>query len=72
MTFGCGLLALQVAQQRLQAAGDMLAKGGSMEEVIDLVRASSLNCYVYEAGENATLEEKASLFTQARRPGLDG
>ncbi len=35
-----------------------------MGEVLDLVRSSSLNCYVFEAREGDTLETKASLFTQ--------
>lgn len=41
---------VQVAQQRLEKAGEMLtaaeANGGNVLDVLQMVRASSLNCYV--------------------------
>jgi hypothetical protein len=66
---GFKLLApLYAAQQRLQQASDVL----SAEEVgneqllsaLQLVRASSLNCYMFEALPDDTIETKASLLTQ--------
>ncbi|GIL46592.1 hypothetical protein Vafri_3550 [Volvox africanus] len=57
---------IKVAQQRLEAASAMLADGsGSMLEVLQLVRSSSLNCYLFEALPSDTLETRASLFTQS-------
>ncbi|PNH04374.1 hypothetical protein TSOC_009467, partial [Tetrabaena socialis] len=59
---------IKVAQQRLQAASAMLADGsGSMLDVLQLVRASSLNCYMFEALPSDSLETRASLFTQSRQ-----
>ncbi len=41
---------VQVAQQRLEKAGEMLTaaegNGGNVLDVLQMVRASSLNCYV--------------------------
>ncbi|GFR44051.1 hypothetical protein Agub_g5211, partial [Astrephomene gubernaculifera] len=57
---------IKVAQQRLEAAAAMLADGsGSMLDVLQLVRASSLNCYTFEALPGDSLETRASLLTQA-------
>ncbi|GLC43159.1 hypothetical protein PLESTB_000856800 [Pleodorina starrii] len=57
---------IKVAQQRLEAASVMLANGsGSMVDVLQLVRASSLNCYLFEALPTDTLETRASLFSQS-------
>ncbi|EFJ40814.1 hypothetical protein VOLCADRAFT_99289 [Volvox carteri f. nagariensis] len=59
---------IKVAQQRLEAASAMLADGsGSMLEVLQLVRASSLNCYVFEALPTDTLETVASLMAQSSK-----
>ncbi|GIL90697.1 hypothetical protein Vretifemale_18472 [Volvox reticuliferus] len=58
----------QVAQQRLEAASTMLADGsGSMLEVLQLVRSSSLNCYLFDALPSDTLETRASLLTQSSK-----
>lgn len=66
---GFKLLApLYAAQQRLQQASDVLGAEavGSSEllAALQLVRASSLNCYMFEALPDDTIETKASLFTQ--------
>lgn len=59
---------IKVAQQRLEKAGEMLtaaeANGGNVLDVLQMVRASSLNCYVFEALPGDSLETRASLFTQ--------
>jgi hypothetical protein len=66
---GYKLLApLYAAQQRLQQASDVLnaeAVGNTeLLEALQLVRASSLNCYMFEALPDDTIETKASLLTQ--------
>jgi hypothetical protein len=66
---GYKLLApLYAAQQRLQQASDVLSAEalGSTEllSALQLVRASSLNCYMFEALPDDTIETKASLLTQ--------
>lgn len=66
---GYKLLApLYAAQQRLQQASDVLSTEavGSTEllSALQLVRASSLNCYMFEALPDDTIETKASLLTQ--------
>lgn len=58
---------LYVAQQRLQAASDLLSQGTQPEELtaaLQLVRSSSLNCYMFEALPDDTIETRASLLTQ--------
>lgn len=72
---GIKLLApLRAAQRRLQEAIDLLAGASGdasapvadavIKSALQTVRASSLNCYVFEAMEDDTIETKASLFTQ--------
>jgi len=62
---GAKLLApIYVARQRLQQALDMLSgeRAGSSEglkEVLQLVRSSSLNCYMFEALDEDTIETRA-------------
>ncbi|KXZ53068.1 hypothetical protein GPECTOR_8g61 [Gonium pectorale] len=57
---------IKVAQQRLEAASAMLANGsGSAVDVLQLVRASSLNCYLFEALPGDSIETRASLVTQS-------
>ncbi|KAG2429200.1 hypothetical protein HYH02_014132 [Chlamydomonas schloesseri] len=58
---------IKVAQQRLETAASMLANGGSPAEVLQMVRASSLNCYAFEALPTDTLETRASLFTASAK-----
>jgi hypothetical protein len=75
---GIKLLApLRVAQRRLEEASTMLDSAASTKidaavgvdeeavaEVLQRVRASSLNCYAFDAFDYDTIETKASLFTQ--------
>eukprot|EP00882_Tetradesmus_deserticola_P030706 GHRQ01034602.1.p1 GENE.GHRQ01034602.1~~GHRQ01034602.1.p1 ORF type:complete len:333 (-),score=69.93 GHRQ01034602.1:74-985(-) len=66
---GFKLLApLYAAQQRLQQASDVLGAeavgSGELLAALQLVRASSLNCYLFEALPDDTFETKASLLTQ--------
>lgn len=73
---GVKLLApIKVAQQRLEAAAGMLEKaqgdapaagaysGENITPVLQAVRASSLNCYLFEALPGDSFDTKASLFT---------
>lgn len=60
---------LYVAQRRLQEASDLLKQSSQLggEEVtaaLQLVRSSSLNCYMFEALPDDTIETRASLLTQ--------
>lgn len=59
---------IYVAQQRLQQAAELLGNGSVNSEVateaLQLVRASSLNCFLFEPLESDTLETKASIMTQ--------
>lgn len=58
---------LYVAQQRLQEASNLLQQGTQPEELtaaLQLVRSSSLNCYIFEALPDDTIETRASLLTQ--------
>lgn len=67
---GAKLLApLYVAQRRLQEASDLLKQSSSLGSddvtaALQLVRSSSLNCYIFEALPDDTIETKASLLTQ--------
>ncbi|KAF8073027.1 morn3 [Scenedesmus sp. PABB004] len=67
---GAKLLApIYVAQRRLREADDMLSAASSIGSdealaALQLVRASSLNCYMFDALESDTIETKASLLTQ--------
>jgi hypothetical protein len=66
---GFKLLApLYAAQQRLQQASDVLnvedVGNEQLLSALQLVRASSLNCYIFEALPDDTIETKASLLTQ--------
>ncbi|KAG2427249.1 hypothetical protein HXX76_012445 [Chlamydomonas incerta] len=58
---------IKVAQQRLETAASMLVNGSSAADVLQLVRASSLNCYAFEATSTDTLETRASLFTASAK-----
>ncbi|KAG2498514.1 hypothetical protein HYH03_003765 [Edaphochlamys debaryana] len=62
---------LKVAQQRLEAAAGKLKEEASPVEVLQLVRSSSLNCYVYEALPGDSFETRTSLFTQSNNFGSD-
>jgi inorganic triphosphatase YgiF len=60
---------LYVAQQRLQEAANLLqnagaAAGDEVTAALQLVRSSSLNCYLFEPLADDTLETRASLLTQ--------
>lgn len=59
---------IYVAQQRLQQAADLLSSGSADSQValeaLQLVRASSLNCFMFEPLESDTFETKASILTQ--------
>lgn len=58
---------LYVAQQRLQEAFNLLQQGSGVDDLtaaLQLVRSSSLNCYIFEASPDDTIETKASLLTQ--------
>ena len=58
---------LYVAQRRLQEASNLLTKGSQPEDitaVLQLVRSSSFNCYMFEALPDDTIETRASLLTQ--------
>jgi len=76
---GIKLLApLRVAQRRLEEASTMLDNAAvstqidaavgvdeaAVAEVLQRVRASSLNCYAFDAFDYDTIETKASLITQ--------
>jgi hypothetical protein len=56
-----------VAQRRLQEASNLLTQGSQPEDitaVLQLVRSSSFNCYMFEALPDDTIETRASLLTQ--------
>ncbi|KAJ9533724.1 hypothetical protein QJQ45_026820 [Haematococcus lacustris] len=58
---------IKVAQERLEAALLMLDGAQSPEQfatVLQAVRASSMNCYLYEALPDDSFETRASLVTQ--------
>eukprot|EP00878_Enallax_costatus_P004502 GHUV01004742.1.p1 GENE.GHUV01004742.1~~GHUV01004742.1.p1 ORF type:complete len:246 (+),score=69.53 GHUV01004742.1:114-851(+) len=59
---------IYVAQQRLQQAAELLGNGSVNSDVateaLQLVRASSLNCFMFEPLESDTFETKASIMTQ--------
>jgi hypothetical protein len=60
---------LYVAQRRLQEASDLLKQsselgGEDLTAALQLVRSSSLNCYMFEALPDDTIETRASLLTQ--------
>lgn len=66
---GAKLLApIYVAQQRLQQASELLNKSPVDSDValeaLQLVRASSLNCFMFEPLESDTIETRASILTQ--------
>lgn len=60
---------LYVAQRRLRQASDLLEQssqlgGEDLTAALQLVRSSSLNCYMFEALPDDTIETRASLLTQ--------
>ena len=69
---GVKLLApIKVAAQRLQNAQTLLkaaavgsTPAAALTSVLQEVRSSSLNCYIFEADDTDSLETKASIFTQ--------
>lgn len=59
---------IYVAQQRLQQAAALLDNSAVDSQVameaLQLVRSSSLNCFMFEPLESDTIETKASILTQ--------
>lgn len=60
---------LYVAQRRLQEASALLSQNAEpaaedLTTALQLVRSSSLNCYIFEALPDDTFETRASLLTQ--------
>eukprot|EP00775_Hariotina_reticulata_P010337 gene10337-10494_t len=45
-------------------ADERVASSEGLKEVLQLVRSSSLNCYMFEALDEDTIETRASLMTQ--------
>jgi hypothetical protein len=58
------LAPIKVAQRRLADAAAMLDQPSGLGQALQTVRASSMNCYVFDALSDDTIETKASLFTQ--------
>eukprot|EP00193_Tetraselmis_chui_P010497 CAMPEP_0177775120 /NCGR_PEP_ID=MMETSP0491_2-20121128/13911_1 /TAXON_ID=63592 /ORGANISM="Tetraselmis chuii, Strain PLY429" /LENGTH=247 /DNA_ID=CAMNT_0019293625 /DNA_START=238 /DNA_END=981 /DNA_ORIENTATION=- len=66
---GAKILApIRATKKKLQDAREMLGSSPTTDDyaaVLRAVRAASLNCYIYEAGEDASWEERASLYQQS-------